>query len=418
MAWQANLDARRFAKVCAGFAIGSLVACGPAGTGSTRTPRSVAPATAPSAAAPAPALPPGPLSLLAPVTDPPPPSLREGAIGTLVMDVERMSLPKSLRAIVAVTGRAADDVWLLSGDGTVLNYDGKRSRIRGKPRCFADTCCARLVNCAKKPEACKPDCSLGYFACASQVEFSELRVEDGDVIARAIVDTGGLRGAVIDARLSRGFVCEQAKDDWVYPGSAGSGDGAHAQETVIGQTRLRFQGPARLVNALGGWSLELDGRRVPLPDDRSLGGVAARSTDDLWLWSRSGLIWRGNGLTWEREASPLSGIRDLWMTGRAVWALGDEDGLARFTAAGIEVFSVPETEQVVTGGDTFWVYGKTAIYQWDGTRLGRADAPLQIERAWRDEQSGALWLVGGDNSRTLKTATGTTASAAAVRVLR
>ncbi len=75
----------------------------------------------------------------------------------------------------------------------MLSWNGSRIRRRATISCYADTCCGRLVSCARRPAASKPDCSLGYFECASAVEPESLLVTDKDVIVSALVHTGGLR---------------------------------------------------------------------------------------------------------------------------------------------------------------------------------------------------------------------------------
>ncbi len=74
---------------------------------------------------------------------------------------ERVRLPTNMAAVVAVVGRGGDDVWMLAKGNAVLHFDGKRTTQRGNPRCRADSCCGRLIDCAPNREVCSPTCSLG-----------------------------------------------------------------------------------------------------------------------------------------------------------------------------------------------------------------------------------------------------------------
>jgi len=336
--------------------------------------------------------------------------------------VERIALPPNTPAIASMAARSASDIWMLTKAGAVLRWDGKRVTARGAPKCFVESCCGTLIDCKKKPALCakaSAECSPFGGDCAMEVGFSSIRVESGDVIVGATIETGGMRSSVVDARLAKNgsFTCEQRGDDRIYPDSRGRGDGAHPLEITVGGASIRFEGPARLVNSLGGYSLVIDGRRVPLPSVASMQGMggpslgfAARSPADLWLWTYGDEgVWRGNGLGWTKIVTGLLETSAVFFTEpNFVWVLGAErEGadpeLVRWDpeAGVVSRFETPGASHVVQGkGGAFWLAGKGAVHRFDGRELVRADVPFEIEEAWLSP-SGELWVVGADSTATV-----------------
>jgi len=319
---------------------------------------------------------------------------------------ERVSLPANTKEVVAIAGRGGDDVWMLAKGNAVLHFDGKRTKSRGNPRCYADSCCGRLIDCARNREACSPTCSLGFGRCAEPVVFESLRLTDDDVIAQAVIYTGGLRGALVEARLENGFECEQSQDDLIYPGARGSGDVHRAEKLSVDGAAIRLEGPAWLVNPLGGNSLVIDGRRVALPDAaRTHVGLAAPALNDLWLWAPfDGFVWRGNGIAWVPVSTGVDDLTQLWADGAGhVWALSGAEGdevLLRWDLGrdGWTYIATPGATRALTSRNhTFWLIGKTAQYHWDGQTLSHSEAPLDVADGWLDD-AGELWLVGGDRT--------------------
>jgi hypothetical protein len=335
---------------------------------------------------------------------------------------EPVALPPKTPAIVAVDARSERDVWMLAADGRVLRWDGARVVDRGAPHCFTDSCCGTLVDCARKPAMCArqavENCQPFRYDCAMEVSWSFLRLTPDDVIVRALVDTGGMRASLVESRLGKNgrWSCEQGPGDLVYPGSLGRGDdGPRALELSVDGASLRFEAPAVLANRYGGHMLLVDGRRVPLPDDVQYGGVmgpdasfAARTPSDLWLWTGSGQVWRGNGLGWTSLPSGLASVAEIWFGAPATaWVLGalgeGKEQLLRWDLdrGGGQRFETPFAEWMLRDGQDFWLFGKKALYHWDGTALGRAAPPLSIEHAWRGA-SGEIWLVGADPTARMK----------------
>lgn len=378
---------------------------------------------APKAEQAAPVAAPPRLSLLEATAEPAPEALSAGPVVAFAGRFEPVLLPAQTRTIVHVDARNEKDVWMLAADGRVFRWDGARVVDRGAPHCFTDSCCGSLVDCTKQPALCKKAaveaCQPFASDCAIEVAWSSIQVTPDDVSVRAIVETGGMRASVVDARLGKNgrWACEQGPGDLVYPGSIGRGDGAHADELTVDGASLRFEGPAYLVNRYGGYMLLIDGRRVPLPDALHSGGwsspaisLAARSPSDLWLWSPDGSVWRGNGLGWTWMPTGLDALNDVWFAAPAsVWVLGAvEEGketLLRWDleSGGGQRFETPGATNKRGDGRDFWLFGRKALYRWDGAAMGRATPPLEIEHVWRGS-SGELWLVGSDLTAPVKTA--------------
>jgi hypothetical protein len=360
-----------------------LVACG----GTAGSQESAAnPSLSASSAAPRPAAQVQALrSAPAPVksADAPPSTL----MPALSVHFEVVPLPKGTTGIRDIAGRADNDAWFLTASGAVLQWDGRAVTERGAPVCYTDACCGSLTS------------SKG----GQPVPFESLEVTAKDVTASALIFTGGLRPSLVTARLGAGgrWVCEQGSGDFIYPGAVGRGDTEHATEITIGGSQIRFEGPARLVNPLGGSTLVIDGRKVPLPDAGSFSPLAltARAADDLWLWSRYGGVWRGNGLLWQALPIELESLDNLWLDGDLVWAFGsDKTGtyVAHRDGGGgpWQRMPVPGAKQIVENGShTFWALGSSGFYRWDGETLGRAEAPLDFGAAWQSP-SGTLWVGG------------------------
>lgn len=335
--------------------------------------------------------------------EPPDGGLSVGPVSTFTARFEPVPLPPRVPTIVSVNGRDERDVWMLAENGHVLRWDGTRITDRGAPHCFVESCCGTLVDCAQKPAMC------GKSAAAMEVTWSWLRLTPDDVIAHAWVDTGGMRASIVESRLGQNgrWSCEQGKEDLVYPGAAGRGDGLHALELSLDGASLHFEGPAVLVNRYGGHLLLVDGRRVPLPAGLPYEGArfVARAPDDLWLWGEDGRVWRGNGLTWAPQRADLASVADIWFAAPAsAWLLGamgeGEEQLLRWDLdkGGGQVFETPGAASMLGDGRDFWLVGKTALYHWDGVALRRTEPPLAVEdsgRAWRGP-SGEIWLVGAD----------------------
>lgn len=213
---------------------------------------------------------------------------------------EPVPLPPGTRAIVAVAGRSGSDVWMLAS-GKVLRWDGARVTDRVAPTCLVDSCCGTLFDCSKNPAKCTKAaverCQPFSGSCAMPVAWSALRITSDEVIVGALVESGGMRPSLVESRLGKNgrWSCQQGEGDHVYPGQRGRGDVARSLELSLGGASLRFEGPAVLVNNYGGYSLVVDGRRVPLPEVAQRVapgpldiGFAARSLDDLWLWKSEG----------------------------------------------------------------------------------------------------------------------------------
>ncbi|MDI1431375.1 hypothetical protein [Polyangium sorediatum] len=349
--------------------------------------------------------------------------LSAGVISAFAGRFEPVVLPPKTPTIVDAAGRDERDVWMLAGDGRVFWWDGARLADRGAPRCFTDSCCGTLVDCAKQPAMCSKQaverCQPFGPSCALPVTtWSSIRVTPDDVIVRAFVETGGMRASMVESRLGKKgrWSCEQGSEDLVYPGSAGRGDGPGARELTVDGASLRLEGPAVLVNRYGGTLLLIDGRRVPLPEDVHQGysagaEIAARSPGDLWLWTYDGFVWRGNGLAWTPWPSGLTSMNELWVDPNdGVWALGaveeNQEELLRWDPdkGSGQRFETPGATSVRSDGRGFWLWGLKALYHWDGAALRRAAPPLAIKNVWRGP-SGELWAVGSDRSVVLRKAT-------------
>ncbi|MDI1480272.1 hypothetical protein [Polyangium sp. y55x31] len=396
----------RAARALPSFALITLFACsGPP----LPPPPTPAASPAPTEAAKSPAEPPK-LSLLQ-MDEPPVQTLAAGPVATFAGRFEPVPLPPQMPTIVSVDARSERDVWMVAADGHVLRWDGARVVDRGTPQCFTDSCCGTLVDCAKQPAMCAKkaveDCQPFGPSCALPVSWSSIRIDGDDVIVRALVETGGMRASVVESRLGKKgrWACEQGAEDYVYPGSAGRGDGAHAVELSVDGASLHLEGSAVLVNAYGGNLLLLDGRRVPLPNDLAYGPdaqIAARAPDDLWLWVSGESAWRGNGLSWTPLSLGLEAVNDIWFDAKeAAWILGAEvegkEQLVRWDVGkgGGQRFETPGATYRKGDGKDFWLLGEKALYRWDGATLRRAAPPLLIAHAWRSP-SGELWLVGSD----------------------
>jgi hypothetical protein len=349
---------------------------------------------------------------------PPDEGLSEGTVSAFTVRFEPVPLPPGTPTIVDVRGRDERDVWLLAGNGQVLRWDGARLVDRGTPHCLVESCCGTLVDCAKQPAMCKKPAVDS----AREVTWSHLVLTPGEVVARTVVDTGGMRGSVVEARLGANgrWSCEQGKDDRVYPGSAGRGDGLRAFELSLGGASFHFEGPAVLVNSYGGHLLLADGRRVPLPAAVQQQGVGvprarftARAPDDLWLYADDGRVWRGNGLGWAPQPTDLNFVADLWFAApSSVWLLGAmEEGQEQLIRrdldkGGGQCFETPGAEHMLGDGRDFWLLGTEVLYHWDGAALRRTESPLELDdfgRSWRGP-SGELWLVGSDPTAMVKKA--------------
>lgn len=398
----------RTAAALAAFVPAALAACGPAPLPPPSSPAPVATAR--------PSAPPAVVGLVAGAPD-------EASVDmTLVASLpafggrfERVELPPKTPVLLSLDGRDDRDVWMLAADGRVLRWDGKSVTSAGTPECYTDSCCGTLFDCKRKPSLCTraaaEHCQPFGGPCAMLVDWASVRVAGDDVVVSTIVETGGLRGSLVEARRRRDgrWSCEQGKDDFVYPGMRARGDTAHAYEVTLDGATIRFEGPAFLVNPNGGNLLVVDGRRVPLPQEaswtRSGVALAARSPGDLWLWQDDpARVWRGNGLAWYPFPVGLETVADLWLTepGTA-WVLGadGEAGTESLVRWDIDKksgqrFATPGAVQVLKGrGDEIWLLGEKAVYPWDGRELRRADAPLAVQHAWRSD-AGTVWLIGGD----------------------
>ena len=318
--------------------------------------------------------------------------------------VEPLPLPAGTGGIIGIAARDAKDVWMMARGGALLHWNGARVVARGGPTCFTDSCCGTLIDCAKQPAQCTKQafeaCRAVSQNCAMPVDFEGIRVTADEVIAEALVQTGGLRGSLVEAHLGKGgrWSCHQGKGDLIHPGSRGRGDGPHAEELTAGGSTFRFEGPARLVNPLGGYSLVVDGRRVPLPADVGFTnlGFAARGPGELWLWSSGGgQLWRGNGLGWSAVPTEIGSIEELWTEGQAiVWIRGDEELLRWDTETGArQLFALPTATGRIPAGKGFWILGKEAFYLWDGRALSRLAAPLEPMASARSP-GGEIWVAG------------------------
>lgn len=318
--------------------------------------------------------------------------------------VEPLPLPAGTGGIIGIAARDAKDVWMMVRGGALLHWNGARIVAKGRPTCFTDSCCGTLIDCAKQPSQCSKQafeaCRAVSQNCAMPVDFGGIRVTAEEVIAEAIVQTGGLRDSLVEAHLGKGgrWSCHQGKGDLIHPGSRGRGDGPHADELTAGGSTFRFEGPARLVNPLGGYSLVVDGRRVPLPADVGFTnlGFAARGPGELWLWSSGGgQLWRGNGLGWSAVPTEIGAIEELWTEGQAiVWIRGDEALLRWDTETGAQqLFALPTATGRIPAGKGFWILGKEAFYLWNGRALHRLAAPLEPMASARSP-GGEIWVAG------------------------
>jgi|SRR5580704_305537 hypothetical protein len=407
------------------LALATLVAC-------TGAPLAEPPHAAPPL--PPPAAPPPKLGLLdEDVEQAPAEVMPAGRVEAHAGRFEPIPLSPAAPTILAVTGRDGRDVWMLANHNAVLHWDGTRTTERGTPRCFADSCCGRLLDCAHRPKLCAPPSPS-----AIDVDFDAISLRGGDVIVEAVVDTGGMTSSLVEARLGRDgrWRCEQSEGDGlIHPG---------VQPISVGGASLQLETPGWLVNPIGGVSLLYDGRRVAVPKEVRQGwgrvGLAARSPDDLWLWSteldelhagepggRPPRVWRGNGLAWAPASIGFETLTDLWVTDGVVWALGafrkdDETDLLRWDTgkAAWQHFPAPGATSVRrTGGRDFWLLGKSDLYRWDGRALRRVEVPIELMDASRQTwsgPSGELWVVGADRAAKVTTPKGGEAAGVALRL--
>ncbi|MEM6789292.1 MAG: hypothetical protein AAF715_17360 [Myxococcota bacterium] len=319
---------------------------------------------------------------------------------------EPVQLPAGTPSILAIDGRGPTDMWMLTSQSEVLQWNGHRVKSHGRLQCFADSCCGRLVNCRATPAACGPTCSLPPMQCARPVAFSALEVRGTEVVAVAVIDTGGLRPSLIEARASTRFRCEQPQGDLVYPGTGIRGQKADADELTLDGHVVRLEGPAWLVNPLGGTSLVIDGRRVLVPPGAERGTyLAADRADDLWLWTPSGDVWRGNGLRWQGVAIDFDQLAELWMAGGAVWALAAHGDASSATllrwdelASSWTATAAPGADEVHRSETGFWLLGAGGLYVYEGDVLRKVTSPLNYHAGWLDD-GGELWIAGEMNGR-------------------
>lgn len=380
-----------------------------AGCGTAPPPPTPAPAAKATAVPIVSAVPPR-LGLLgaapAPVTEPPDEELPEPT-APVPGRFERVPLPAGVPAITGVSGRGDRDVWMVAKDSGVLRWDGARVERKGAPRCFADACCGRLVDCARAPGKCSTKgCPFGDPSCANPVDFDSIRVTGEAVVVSAFIDTGGLTQSRIDARLdARGrWSCEQGDGDGLLHGGS--------QDITLDDHVIHLDTPTHFINSPGTFSVVVDGRRLPMPSDGFLftpiGGIAARTADDLWFWAGSS-VWRGDGLGWTKQSMDFARVSALWVTdpGRLVWALDEgDDLLVRWDPdRGVRArMSVPGASELLVGeGSSFWLTGKEILRHWDGRAMTSVEAPLDetARRSWL-APTGELWVVGADRVAKVK----------------
>lgn len=352
----------------------------------------------------------GPLGLV--LTDPPPPAAAEAPStveGKVDVPVVTVALPAKTPTVVDIAGRGEEEVYLLTAKGNVLQWNGKDWKDLGAPKCFAESCCGTLVDCKAHPQQCAKKATeqcapMNYPSCAFEVQFDYIQAEP-DVRARTVIQTGGLRGSLLEAKLGADgkWTCVQGDSDLVHPDSAGRGDVAHPREYVVDGASFRFEGPARLVNPLGGHILTIDGRRINLPEPTNFGvslNVLARSRDDLWLYSYDPLLWHGNGLDWHPVELALETLEDIWLDGdKNLWVLGSSAGQTLLLRRDLAKDTwhrtlVPGATSSVAGmGRDFWLVGDSFYYS-DGSALKKVDVQIGLQGSWRSKK-GDVWLVGG-----------------------
>lgn len=335
-------------------------------------------------------------------------------LGSLTLDVAAVPLPKGTDRIRALAARDEKGAWFLSSKGEVFEWDGRETKSIGTPFCVADACCGTLIDCQKEPKLCTKKametCSaFSGQRCGMPVEFSGLTYAKGELVADAYVNTGGLRGSYVGARRSKSgkWICEQGGGDTILPGQVARGAwGSSNVETLGDGARFEFEGPAYLINPLGGISVVVDGRRLRLPDDLGWqpSTVVAAAADDLWLYNAAAdWVYRGDGRNWQKVPLDVGPLEDMWILrsssappGYDLWGR-NADSLVQldWQTGSWRRLAQPGADMLRTFDGGFWLIGKSRVLRWDGEHLAAAEVPAAVEDIWVSPK-GEIWVVGAE----------------------
>ncbi|MFO0554287.1 MAG: hypothetical protein U0271_38255 [Polyangiaceae bacterium] len=313
-------------------------------------------------------------------------------------------LPVGLGRILDITSLDQQSLWLLSADGTVIEQkSADDSASVGRPTCWVESCCGRLIDCSKQPKLCNAkyaaSCNSWEHGCSMSVDFQWLEARDNSLYAGAVVETGGLRGSLVEARLARDgkWVCEQNDGDSIEPGQRARGDRRHVRVAEAGGFTFQLEPNAVLVNPIGRATLTVEGRAIALPS-RFAGDLLVVAPDDLWV-SDSTSLYRGNGFSWTEVPIPANELTTFWRVGDTVWVLGNTRGSDEIVAGydlGTNSWrgaATPTAAAQVETKDGFWLIGKKVLYRWDGKALVDSPIPITASKAYA-LPTGELWVAG------------------------
>jgi hypothetical protein len=340
--------------------------------------------TAPSAVASAAPAPPSAPAAPAVEEDPEPDALTE-PLAAATRSFTKVAVPKA-SSIVSIHGRSARDLWMLTGDGDVIEHDGARAgRVHRKP-CLP-TQPTQMV-WRHDLVLTQPNEVLVYGVGPGN---------RGDSAETRAIFRGGRWHCELGGR-STPWVDVVDGVSWSAWHSYGGNESI--QITVLGGP------PAPVPHALG----------------ETLGPYHAsmwmRTPTDVWMAGASAL-YRFLGVSWRVMPLPP---RVQVVTLRAeedgtAWVItapaGDEpayyeeapagDGLMRWDGKRFERLRVPldfRASRVVGSGprDVWFVGGGSVVHQWDGTSLRRADVGFRVTAAWGSPIAGT-WLGGHQDGR-------------------
>jgi hypothetical protein len=349
-------------------------------------PAVVTPTSASASAAPHPAPPPPSPPAIPSLPEPLPPLTRRLAT---------LKLPGIRGAVYGVSGTSAREVWFLSDDedpgkrptvptiGMVYRTDGRRAIQRYTPACYGalfrsiqagrDGVVLEGTNPYQIPY---PSTQSGILRAGARTwecerAYTRTRIATADVAWTLRCPTPSISGCLL-----------RSADRKVAPPVF------HASYPDGGTDAVLDLGPWQMVGDADGWMVLLGARPV----------VAAGVSPPE---AGNGQLLRYNGVTWTFQAPlPASSFTGIWSDGEGrVWLTRSDGAPIVFDGKKAAPIAVPAsfaaTGVVGTGPKDVWFFGSgRVVYQWDGERLRRGEAPFEVGDAWA-EPGGEVWLVPG-----------------------